>query len=104
MVVKVLLRWVYQHYGWAAIEGIQWRGSFDDEADARWAANCTGGWYRSLPHNGPLEADVAVQFGVHDFPQSPASNQYRNRRLPYTAIPTRCVDQLTEVIARTEGV
>jgi len=99
--LKIFLRWVYHRYGWAAIEGLQFRGSFDSEADARWAANCKGGWYRSIPHNAALEEDVAVQYGVYDHPQSEASSEYRNRRLPFVAVPRLEVERLEESLRAT---
>ena len=98
--VKVFLRWVYHRYGWAAIEGIQFRGVYDDESDAYHVANCDGGSYRSAPYNAALPEETC-QFGVYDHPQSEASNEYRNRKLPFVSVPRLEVERLEESLRAT---
>jgi len=98
--LKVLLRWVYHRYGWAAIEGMQFRGVFDNEADARWAANCGGGSYRSAPYNAALP-EATCQFGTYDHPQSEDSNDYRKRQLPFVAVSRADLEALGARIEET---
>ena len=98
--LKIFLRWVYHRYGWAAVEGIQFRGAFDDESDARWAANCQGGSYRAVPHNAALPEETC-QFGVYDHPQSEDSNEYRNRKLSFVAVPRLEVERLEKSLRAT---
>jgi len=102
--IKWLLRWIYNHYGWAATDHdghsyckLEFRGTFDNEADARWAASCPGGSYRSLPHNAALPEETC-QFGVHDFPLSSASPGYRHRSLPFITVPRADFEALGEQI------
>lgn len=108
--VRWFLRWVYQKYGFAAFHydgttyyNLEHRGVFADEADARWAANCKGGGYKQVPFNVPLPEETA-QYGVHDFPQSEASADYRNRRLPFTVVPTYGLEQLEAIRRRTDAM
>jgi len=118
-VFKWFLLWIYDRYGFAATgfkvlvppdtkpNPSNWqvldycsyedRGVFVKESDARWAANCTGGSHKSVPLNAALPEETC-KFGIHDFPQSPASPLYRRRRLPYCAVPTRHVELLNSII------
>jgi hypothetical protein len=110
--IKKFLRWVYDTYGFAATDhngkcccSVEDRGVFDNEADARWAASCPGGSYKAVPYNVALPEET-VMYGTHDFPTLPASASYRNRRLPFTVVPTRelkaehaAVQRLSETIA-----
>lgn len=105
--VKWLLRRIYQWYSWAAVDKdgrsyckLEFRGAFTTEAAARWAAGCLGGSYRELPLDAPLPEETC-QFGVHDFPLSSASPEYRNRRLPYVAISREDLERLGSKIEQT---
>lgn len=95
--LKKLLLWAYQRYGWAAIEGLQFRGAYDQQSDARWAANCKGGSYRAIPYNAALPEETC-QFGVYDHPQSENSSEYRNRHLPFIAVSRERMAQLEEKV------
>lgn len=65
---------------------IEYRGVFDDEAAARFAASCDGGEYKPIPFNAALpEQTVAYLSG--DAPLSEASPWYRRgAALPFVAI------------------
>lgn len=108
--VKWLLRRVYQWYGWAAVghDGksytkLEFLGIFDNATSARWAAMVPGGSYRELPLNASLP-EQSCQFGVHDFPHSSTSNEYRNRKLPYQAVPLRELERLREAKLNTDEI
>lgn len=111
--VKDFLRWVYDTYGFATTDhnghtycSVEDRGVFDDEVDARWAASCSGGSYKAIPYNVALPEET-VMYGTHDFPQLEVSAAYRNRKLPFTVIPTRqledehnALERLGELVAQ----
>lgn len=116
-IFKWFLRWIYDHYGFAntgyRVEirrdeteqvidycSFEDRGVFVDEADARWAANCKGGNYKSVPLGAVLPEETC-SFGIHDFPQSEASTFYRHRRMPYVAVPRNEVEQKIDQIIRS---
>lgn len=97
--VKEFLRWVYDTYGFAATAhngkaycSVEDRGVFDDEADARWSANCPGGSYKAVPYNVSLPEETVI-YGPHDFPALEASASYRNRKFPFTVVPTRQLEE-----------
>jgi hypothetical protein len=103
-VIKRLLQWVYFRYGWAAVDHdgrsyckLEFVGVFDSAAAARWAAMIPGGSYRELPLNNSLPEETC-QFRVHDFPASPISADYRNRKLPFIAIPRAVFERKVEKI------
>jgi hypothetical protein len=110
--VRWFLRWVYQHYGFAAKScrckhGVSYfnfepRGTFPNEADARWMANCDGGGLKEIPFNAALGEETA-QYGVYDCPQSEASAEYRNRRLPFTFVPTSDLERIAGIKQRTDA-
>lgn len=102
--LKWVLRKIYDHYEWAANDHdgksycqIQWRGSFYNEADARWAASCPGGRYRALPLNGLLPEETC-QYGIYDVPLSSHSPNYRNRSLSFVAVPRERLVQLEKKV------
>lgn len=108
--IRRLLLWVYQRYGFAAFSfdgktyfNLEHRGVFSDEATARWWANCDGGGIKEIPFNVPLPEETA-QYGKHDFPQSEFSPDYRNRRLPFTVVPTYNLERLEEMRRRTDAL
>lgn len=105
--IKWLLRAVYRWYGWAAVghDGksyckLEFIGIYDSAPAARWAAGVAGGSYRELPLNASLPEETC-QFGVHDFPLSSASPEYRNRVLPYVAVAREDLDKLGMKIEQT---
>ncbi len=111
--VRKFLRWVYWHYGFAAKScrckhgvsyfGFEPRGTFANEADARWAANCNGGGLKQVPFNAALGEETAT-YAPADFPQSEASTEYRNRRLPFSFVPTAELERLAEIKLRTDSL
>jgi len=100
--IKFFLLSVYLRYGWAAVEGMQFLGCYDNEADARWAANCEGGWYRSVPYNTTLPFEMC-QFGTYDHPQSESSSEYRNRQLPFVVIPRSVLEGLDNTLQQSKS-
>lgn len=105
--VKWLLRWVYQRYGWAAVDHngksyckLEFLGIFDTASAARWAAMVPGGSYRELPLNASLPEETC-QFGTYDHPMSEASPEYRHRQLPYVAVAREDLDALGVKIEQT---
>lgn len=102
--VKSLLRWVYHRYGWAAVgyDGksytkLEYLGVFDTAEGARMAAMVPGGSYHELPLNRALPEETC-QFGVHDFPLSSVSSDYRNQKPPFVAIAREDLEQLEQKI------
>lgn len=96
-VLRWLLRKYFQWRGFACrshcgdcdgkcYASIEYRGGFDSEVEARWAANCTGGSYTPIPFNAALpEPTVAYKNG--DVPLSEESPWYRRGvMLPFTAV------------------
>lgn len=80
---------------------VEYRGVFDDEAEARWAASCSGGEYKPIPHNAALpEETVAYLSG--DSPLSEASAWYRRgAALPFIAITRQQFDTIDHATAKT---
>lgn len=106
--LKWFLRWVYFRYGWAAVDhngksycSLQFVGIYDTATEARWAAMVPGGSYRELPLNSSLPEETC-QFRVHDFPHSPISTDYRNRKLAFAAVPIRELQRLDEATHLTD--
>lgn len=105
--VKYLLRWIYCHYGWAAVghDGrsyckLEYLGIFDTAEGARMAAMVPGGSYHELPLNRALPEETC-QFGVHDFPLSSASPDYRNQKPPFLAVAREDWEHLEQKINET---
>lgn len=105
--VKWLVKWIYFRYGWAAVghDGksytkLEFIGIYDSAPAARWAAGVPGGSYRELPLNTSLPEETC-QFGVHDFPLSSASPEYRKRQLPFVAVAREDLDALGLKIEQT---
>ena len=95
--IKWLLRRIYHHYGWTAMghDGkcyTKWEmmGVYDTATEARWAAMVP-----ELPLNQSLPEETS-QFRAHDFPLSSVSHEYRNRKLPFTTVPTSELERLHE--------
>jgi hypothetical protein len=96
-----LLRWLLRRYfqwrGFACrshcgkcngdcYASIEYRGAFDNEPEARWAASCKGGAYRPIPFNAALPEET-VQYIAGDVPTSESSPWYRRGvMLPFVAI------------------
>lgn len=77
---------------------IEYRGTFAEQAAARWAANCPGGEVKPIPFNAPLPEET-VSYGVGDVPQSEASQFYRKGvALPFIAVPRERMAQLEEKV------
>lgn len=105
--IKWLLRRIYHHYGWTAMDHdgksyCKWSflGIFDTATQARWAAMVPGGSYMELPLNESLPQETS-QFRAHDFPRSSVSHEYRNRKLPYVAVPRVDIEQLEAKVNQT---
>lgn len=108
--LKWFLRRVYDHYDWAANDHdgksycqTEWRGVFTDESDARWAASCPGGQYRSLPFEVALPEET-VGYGKYDVPLSSHSAKYRHKKLPFVAVPREQIERLEEKIRATDPI
>lgn len=109
-IIKWFLQWVYFRYGWAAVDHdgksyckMEFVGVYDTATEARWAAMVPGGSYRELPLNNSLPEETC-QFKVHDFPRSPISTDYRNRKLGFTAVPTRELHRLDQATHLTDHI
>jgi hypothetical protein len=100
---RELARFVYRRIGWTADYGIEYMGIFTEEGAARHAAGCDGGFFMELPLNASLPEETG-QFGKHDFPFSEASQEYRNRKLPYLQIPRSELERLQEKIRDTDPI
>jgi len=106
--VKWLLKWVYFRYGWAAVDKdgksyckLEFIGIYDNATEARWAAMIPGGSYRELPLNASLPEETC-QFKIHDFPHSSASQQYRERKLSFMAVPVGELERLQQATHSTD--
>src|ERR1041385_474145 len=104
---KWLLRRIYHRYGWTAMDHdgksyCKWAflGIFDTATQARWAAMVPGGSWMELPLNESLPEETC-QFRAHDYPCSSASREYRNRKLPYVAVPRVDIEQLEAKVKQT---
>lgn len=83
---------------------IEYRGTFEKESDARWAANCDGGEVKPIPFNAALPEET-VSYGVGDVPQSEASQFYRQGiPLPFVAVPRSQLERLQEKIRATDPI
>lgn len=98
-----LARWVYKKIQWAPDYGIEYQGVYTDEAEARWAASGQGMFLIELPLNASLPAETC-QYGVHDFPLSEASHEYRNRKHQFVAVPCGQLERLQEKIRATDPI
>lgn len=108
--IKWLLRRIYRHYGWTAMDHdgksyCKWSflGIFDTSTEARWAAMVPGGSWMELPLNLSLPEETC-QFGRHDFPRSSVSHEYRNRKLPFQAVPTSELERLKEATGHSDEI
>jgi len=86
---------------------IEYRGVFDDEAEARWAASCEGGEYKPIPFNAALPEET-VRYLTGDAPLSEASSWYRRgAALPFETISRadlkRLGQKIEDVIECAEG-
>lgn len=105
--VKWLLRRIYHRYAWTAMDHdgksyTKWEflGIFDTATEARWAAMVPGGSWMELPLNQSLPEETS-QFRTHDFPRSSVSGEYRNRELPFIAVPRTAFEALDEKTIQT---
>jgi hypothetical protein len=105
--IKWLLRWIYHHYTWTAMDHdgksyCKWSflGAFDTSTGARWAAMVPGGSWIEVPWNQSLPEEDC-QFGAHDFPRSSASTEYRNRKLPFVAVSRKDIERLEQKVVET---
>lgn len=98
-----LARFVYERIHWAPDYGIEYQGVYTDEAEARWAASGQGMFLIELPLNASLPTETC-QYGVHDFPLSEASHNYRNRKFQYVAVPCDQLERLQEKIRATDPI
>lgn len=81
-----LARFVYWKIQWSSDYGIEYQGVYTEESAARHAASGEGMSYSQIPLDVLLPEETC-QYGVHDFPLSESSAQYRNRSFPLVAIP-----------------
>lgn len=96
-----LAKLVYDKFHWCPDYGIDYRGVYTDEAEARHAASAPGMFYMELPLNGSLPPEPC-QFGKHDFPLSEFSSEYRNRQPAYVAVSRRDLARLGRKIEELE--
>lgn len=83
---------------------IEYRGTFENESDGRWAANCRGGEVKPIPFDAALPEET-VSYGVGDVPQSEASQFYRKGvMLPFAAVPRKEIDDRLLLEAKIEQV
>lgn len=107
--MRWLLRMVFKYYGFACRDAdgksyasIEYRGVFDNEADARWAANCDGGAVKPIPFNAALP-EQTVTYKAGDVPMSEASSFYRRGvLLPFVAVDRSDVAGLAMLEAKIE--
>lgn len=111
-VLKKFLRWVYDYYGFAATAhdgsqycNVQEVGIYDDKDDARWEMSqrprdlvTSIKW---VPHNCPNPAETC-KTGLYDSSDVEVGLLYRNRRLPFTSVPTSQLEHLQQRLASTE--
>jgi len=113
-----LLRWLLRHYfkwrGFACrshcgscdgkcYASIEYRGVFDDEGMAYYAARCDGGAVKPIPFNAALPEET-VSYEVGDVPLSEASPWYRRGvLLPFEAIPRRTIKDNLASLRSLEG-
>lgn len=112
------LRWVLRKYfqwrGFACrshcncdggcYASIEYRGVFDDEGAARWAANCAGGAYKPIPLNAAL-SEKTVSYKAGDVPQSEASPWYRRGvMLPFVEVERKELERLQQAKTHTDEI
>jgi len=77
---------------------IEYRGVFDDEGMAHWAANCEGGECKPIPFNGALPEET-VSYLPADVPMSEAAPWYRRGvALPFETISRKDLRRLGQKI------
>lgn len=82
---------------------IEYRGVFDDEAMAYYAARCQGGEVKPIPFNAALPEET-VQYEPADVPLSEASPWYRRGvMLPFVAIPRKVIKDNLAGLLEIEG-
>lgn len=108
--IKWLLRRIYHRYAWTAMghDGksyTKWEflGIFDSASSARWAAMVPGGSWMELPLNESLPPETS-QFRAHDFPKSSASQEYRDRQLPFQTVPIEQLERLRQAKVNTDEI
>jgi len=80
---------------------IEYRGVFDSESEARWAASCEGGEYKPIPFNAALP-EQTVRYLAGDAPLSEASAWYRRgAALPFETITRADLKRLERKIEET---
>lgn len=80
---------------------VEYRGVFDDEAAARFAASCEGGEYKPIPFNAALPEET-VSYVPGDAPLSEASPWYRRgAMLPFVAVPRDQLERLEDKVQQT---
>lgn len=79
---------------------VEYRGTFEDESAARWAANCEGGAVKPIPFEAALPKET-VTYRAEDVPRSHEASQFYRQgvRLPFMAIRREEIDsQLRELV------
>lgn len=80
---------------------VEYRGVFDDEAAARFAASCEGGEYKPIPFNAALPEET-VSYVPGDVPLSEASPWYRRgSMLPFVAVRRSDLEELEKKVDQT---
>lgn len=80
---------------------VEYRGVFDNEAAARFAASCEGGEYKPIPFNAALPEET-VSYLTGDAPLSEASPWYRRgAMLPFVSLPRDLFNQLDDKTKQT---
>jgi hypothetical protein len=80
---------------------VEYRGVFDDEAAARFAASCEGGEYKPIPFNAALPEET-VSYIPGDAPLSEVSPWYRRGAiLPFIALPRDDFQRLEDKVQQT---
>lgn len=106
------IRFIYFRYGWAATArrgddgmyySVEYRGVTPDEAEARYLSSEPNASYTKIPWRSCLPIQTA-QFSTHDFPLSEVSYKYRNRKLPYSVVQTKELDDQLLLEAKIEQV
>lgn len=104
------IRFIYFRYGWAAMAerdgmkySVEYRGVTPDESEARHLSSEDNASYTKVPWRSCLPMET-VQFSTHDFPLSEVSHKYRNRKLPYSVVPTKEIDDRLLLEAKIEQV
>ena len=107
-----VIRFIYFRYGWSATAkraedgmyySVEYRGVTPDEAEARYLSSEPNASYTKVPWRSCYPVET-VQGDTHDFPHSEVSHQYRNRKLPYSVVPTKEIDDRLLLEAKIEQV